>query len=184
MISAANLKLRLQFAPSSKNLADGPSRMMSDLDVSLSEDAWRRVDRAFGPHSADLMALPFNVMRDGSGRPLRYFSPVACKDAAGTNVFAQKISPDENAYVFPPFVLIGPLVRFLLNQGCSFTMVAPDLYPRQFWWPILVRSAYASFMLGAKGDSSVLRFPKKSSPDVWESRPLQWNLWVFRVASR
>ena len=33
-------------------------------------------------------------------------------------VFAQDISSDENAYVFPTFVLIDPLLKYLCSQRC------------------------------------------------------------------
>lgn len=135
----------------------------------------------FGPHSIDLMALPANVRFDRSGRRLRFFCPVPCHESFGTNVFSQSVAPDENAYVFPPFVLIGPLLKFLFIHRCPFSIVVPDLCPKKYWWPILERRASASFMLGKRGDKSVLCFLTKSGPVPWEFRPLQWDLWVFRV---
>ena len=55
-----NILLSLHYVPSKENPADSPSRTLSDLDCSLSKDAWKRVETAFGPHSIDLMALPEN----------------------------------------------------------------------------------------------------------------------------
>ena len=179
--SSKNLDINLSFVPSKKNLADKPSRAMSDLDATLARDVWLRIDHSFGPHTIDLMALPSNVMQDRSGRPLRFFSPTPCIQAAGTNVFAQTVPPYENPYVFPPFVLIGPLLRFLSQQRCSFTIVVPDLYPRRFWWPIVSRAAHSSFQLGRKGNPSTLLFPSRSSQETWEARPLPWDLWAFRI---
>ena len=178
---ARNLHLSLVYVPSKENPADGPSRVVSDLDCTLSPVAWQRVDSAFGPHTLDLMAIPCNVKCDRSGRPLRCFSPYPCLQAAGTNVFAQNIPPDENAFVFPPFVLIGPLVKFLSSQGCSFSIVVPDLRPRKFWWLLVERSASSAFKLGLKGDPSILLFPARSGTSVWSPRPLQWDIWVFRI---
>ena len=155
----------------------GPSRVVSDLDCTLSPVAWQRVDSACGPHTLDLMAIPCNVKCDRSGRPLRFFSPYPCPQAAGTNVFP----PDENTFVFPPFVLIGPVVKFLSSQGCSFSIVVPDLHPRKFWWPLVERSASSAFKLGSKGDPSILLFPAGSGPSVWSPRPLQWDIWVFKI---
>lgn len=110
-----NLSLSLQYVPSSSNPADSPSRVLSDLDASLDAQPWKLVESAFGPHTIDLMALPSNVKLDRSGHPLRFFSPFPCVQAQGTNVFSQMLSPSENAYVFPPFSLIGPLLRFLAS---------------------------------------------------------------------
>lgn len=111
----------------------------------LSPVAWQRVKFAFGPLSLDLMAIPSNVKCDQSGHPLWFFSRFPCPQAAGTNVFAQNIPPDENAFVFPPFVLIGPLVKLLSSQGRSFSIVMPDLCPCKFWWPLVERSASSAF---------------------------------------
>lgn len=173
--------MSLHFVPSKENLADRPSRILSDLDVTLSSKSWGLVQQAFGPHTLDLMALPSNAMCDRSGRPLRFFSPSPVKESAGTNVFAQTLTSADNAYVFPPFVLVGPLLRFLSSQDCAFTIVVPDLYPKKYWWPVLERAATASFRLGRKGDPSVLLYPDKSNSVAWKARPLLWDLWAFRV---
>ena len=57
-----NILLSLHYVPSKENPADSPSRTLSDLDCSLSKNAWKCVETAFGPHSIDLMALPENVL--------------------------------------------------------------------------------------------------------------------------
>jgi len=178
-----NLGLSLRYIPSKDNHADGPSRVLSDLGATLSEDSWKVIERTFGPHSIDLMALPSNARRDHSGRRLRFFSLFPCQGSSGTNIFSQILSLYENVYVFPPFVLVGPLLIFLFPQGGSFTIIVPDLCPRKYGWPILQRRAIASFILGKKGDASVLLFPAKSGPTPWIARPLQWDLCVFRVNS-
>lgn len=179
--ASRNLGLSLQHVPSEENPADVPSRVISDLDATLSEDTWRILERSFGPHSIDLMALPTNARCDSAGRRLRFFSPLPCQEAYGTNIFSQQLAPNENAYVFPPFLLVGPLLRHLAPQGCAVTMVVPDLYPRKYWWPLLQRKAIASLKLGSKGNRSVLFFPSKKGPAAWESRPLLWDLWAFRI---
>lgn len=178
---AHNLSLALHYVPSQLNAADPPSRVLSDLDCTLSADVWKLVDTTFGPHSIDLMALPSNVRYDRSGNPLRFFSPFPCVQSAGTNVFAQEIAPQENAYVFPPFVLIGPLFKFLESQSCTFTMIVPDICPRKYWWPLVYRRDSCAFKLSNKGERNILLFPAKSGPSPWTSRPLQWDLWAFRI---
>lgn len=159
--------------PSHVNPADSPFRFLSDLDAKLSLQAWAQVEHIFGPHSIDLMALPENVQCNPARHPLRFFSPRPRWQSTGTNVFAQDIASHENAYVFPPSVLIGPLLRYLSSQNVTFTIIVPDLCPRKYWWPILTGNAIASFRLGQQGDKSVLLFPSKSGPSPWELRPLQ-----------
>ena len=96
-----NLFLNLMYVPSKDNPADDPSRSQSDLYCSLSPAAWHQVDTAFGPHTIDLMALPFNVQADHPGHALRFFAPLPCSQAFGINVFAQDISSDENGCLSP-----------------------------------------------------------------------------------
>ena len=178
-----NISLVVHFVPSALNIADSLSRTVSDLDCTLSPSSWRTIEAAFGPHSLDLMALPDNVRCNVSGRPLRFFSPFPCASSSGVNVFSQQVPNHENAFAFPPFSLIGPLLKHLKPQACVFTMVAPDLSPRRYWWPLLSRCSIASFKLGSKGDPDVLLFPSKTSNTSWERCPLMWDLWVFRVSN-
>ncbi|KAK3698766.1 hypothetical protein QZH41_014521 [Actinostola sp. cb2023] len=179
-----NISLSVQFVPSKLNIADSLSRTVSDLDCTLSPTAWRTIESAFGPHSIDLMALPDNVRCNAAGRPLRFLSPFPCAGSSGVNVFAQPIPVGENAYLFPPFTLIGPLLKHLQTQGCPFSMVVPDLSPRRYWWPLLTRSASSCFKLGVKGDPRVLLFPSKASNVCWEPRPLPWDLWPLPQVPR
>ena len=132
---ARNLCLTLFYVSSKDNLADAPSRVLCDIDCSLS-DAWRVVDGTFGPHSVDLMALRSSVWRDPSGRPLFFYCPFSRPQSVVCNVFSHEILSEENAYVFPPFVLIGPLLRFLVSQSCALTIFVPDISPRKYWWPL------------------------------------------------
>ena len=178
---SANLQVILHLVPSQQNPADSPSRIPSDRDCSLSRASWLMVQRAFGPHTIDLMATPANVQKDSSGRALPFFfffAPSPLPQALGVNDFSQTLSPSHSAYVFPPFVLVGPLIRFLASQSCPYTIVVPDLRPRKYWWPLLVSSCVDSFKLGSKGDRNILLFPTNTGV---ESRPLQWDLWASRI---
>ena len=178
-----NISLVVYFVPSALNIADSLSHTVSDLDCTLSPSSWRTVEAAFGPHILELMALPDNVRCNASGRPLRFFSPFPCAGSSGVNVFSQQVPIHETAFVFPPFSLIGPLLKHLKPQACVFTMVAPDLSPRRYWWPLLSRCSIASFKLGSKGDPDVLLFPSKTGNTSWERRPLMWDLWVFCISN-
>ena len=107
-----------------------------------------------------------------------FFAPSPFPQALGVNVFSQTLSPSHSAYVFPPFVLVGPLIRFLASQSCAYTIMVPNLRPRKYRWPLLVSSCVDSFKLGSKGDRNILLFPTNTGV---ESRPLQWDLWAFRI---
>ena len=177
---ALNTVISLKYVPSCANPADPPSRVLSDMDCMLARKVWLQLERRFGPHTIDLMSLDSNAQSNSMGNTLRHFTPFFTPQSSGVNVFAQSISADENAYVFPPFVLTGPLLRFLLGCEFCFTIVVPKLYPLPFWWPILLSRSRVRLQLGSKGDLGILLFP--SARDSFVTRPLRWDLFAFRVA--
>lgn len=58
---------------------------------------------------------------------------------------------------FPPCVLVGPRLRYFLDQchNFAFTIIVPRLYPCRYWWTILQALVIDSLLLGRKGDPSV-----------------------------
>lgn len=176
-----NFTLQLDYRQSKENPADFPSRVCSDLDCTLTDEAWGLVERLYGPHSFDLMALDSNCRRDSGGNLLPHYTPWDTPFSSGVNVFSQPIASDGNLYVFPPFVLIGPLLRFLLDlqKPIRFTIVVPDRRPRAFWWALLSSIAIDRCCIGRRGCSRTLLFPSRQSTEFL-ARPLQWDLWAFR----
>ena len=148
----------LGHVPSSGNIADAPSHALSDSDCSLSTVAWARVQSRFGQHTLRLMSLDSNCCRGRDGNFLPHYSPWPTPNSSGTNVFAQPIPSEHNVYVFPPFILVGPLLHYFLDQRqrFTFTIIVPRFHPRRYWWAILQALAVDSFVLGRKGDPSVL----------------------------
>ena len=65
---------------------------------------------------------------------------------------------EHNVYVFPPFVLVRPLLRYFLDQRPSVSLL-PSLSQ------ILQAMAVDSYLLGRKGDPAVLLFPSRTFPD-------------------
>lgn len=51
-----NFELSLQFVPLKLNEADAPSRQISYADFMRDWTTWGIVEKAFGPHTVDLMA--------------------------------------------------------------------------------------------------------------------------------
>ena len=110
------VSLKLSWIPTDANPADAPSRVIDRSDAALSDKLRRKIWDHYGPFSFDLMALPSNVLRSPSGRPLPFFSRFPLPSASGSDVFAQS-APEGRLYVFPPFCVIVPLIRLLIEWG-------------------------------------------------------------------
>ena len=73
-------------------------------------------------------------------------------------MFSFKLSRRKTRMFPPQFVLVGPLLKFLQTQSCSFSIEVPGLTPRRYWWPLLQGRCSPAFLLGKKGVSGVLIF--------------------------
>ena len=74
--------------------------------------------------------------------------------------------------------MMGPLLKFLLQARVTVTIIAPQLSPIPYWWPILKGTSSVSLLLGSKVEGGVILFP---SPHVcFATWPLQRDLVAFR----
>ena len=184
-LSSRNIQLNLQYLPSQENQADAPSRRLSPLDVKLSVTAFAAVDQAFGGsggHSFDLMALDSNAPMGRNGIPLPHFTPFLSPCSAGVNLFCQdlrSVSQMSNPYVFPPFGLIGPVLKFLYGFKIPFTVIIPEFNPPLFWWPELMARCPDKLCLGEQGDMDVLLTPSRSG---YRPTPCTTSMWACRVS--
>ena len=122
-VTQRNLSVSMSYVPSGSNPADWFSRKLSNSDAILSQRCWELLQFEFGGHEGhnlDLMSLDSNTQRDKCGNHLRHFTPYPTSDSSGVNVFNQNLSVCDgvnvNAYVFPPFSLISPLLHFLQTE--------------------------------------------------------------------
>ena len=91
MSRAGNFVLYLKLVPSGENIADAPSRALTDIDYSLPDEAWAQVQVQFGPHTFGLMSLDSNCCRGRDGSFLPHYSPSPTSYSLEVNVFAQPI---------------------------------------------------------------------------------------------
>lgn len=174
-----NIDLHLLYIPSKCNPADIQSRILSFQDTMLSPQAWLLVQKRFGPHTVDLMALDSNAMVDDGGKPLRHFTPCSTPKSSGVNLFAQNVTDELNPYVFPPFCLISPVLSFLVEQKpkcCTF--VFPALSPLPCWWPTLWSMVNDVLVLGRQGNNTVLLAPSKYG---FHPMPLKHDLYASKI---
>ena len=154
VLTARNIHLNLTYVPSGNNEADGPSRRVSRSDSRLSKKEWDLVDRTFGGedgHSVDLITLDSNAMLRKTGVPLPHLSPHPSPKSKGTNFVCQNLREmdcSSNPYVFPPFGLVGPVLKFLYGFRISFTIVVPGYHPLPYWWPELMARCSAMILFG------------------------------------
>ena len=153
---AQNISLCLQFVPSPLNQPDALSHILSVKDCILAPELWKELENLFGPHTFDLMALDSNGQTGCADSPLPHFMPFPTLGFSKVNVFAQDVASQENAYVFPPFILVGPLLRFLGKALFSFTTVVPKLSPLPYWWPLIQARASHFVALGHKADHDIV----------------------------
>ena len=177
--------LEMSYIPSGLNPADYYSRKLTRSDAILSATSWGVVQEEFGGpsgHNFDLMAYDSNVQHDLKGAPLPHFTPFLTPCSAGVNLLHQDLSICDgitvNAYVFPAFSLIGPLLRFLRSQRATVTFMAPRLSPLPVWWPIINSMSKKKVLIACKGSTYTILFPKKQGFQLGE---LPFELWAFRV---
>ena len=187
LVTERNVSLSLKYVPSALNPADQFSRALKRSDAMLSQRCWAKVQEAYGGligHNLDLMALDSNVHLDNLGSPLRHFTPYPTPDSAGVNVFNQDLSVCDgetiNAYVFPPFSLMGPILRFIRDHRAVVTVVAPKLFPRPTWWPIINSMALSKIVIAQEGEADALLFPTKNG---FQPGCVSFQLWAFRVGT-
>ena len=158
--------------PSRENPADHPSRRFSPADSNLARHLWLRLQShpCFGGsdgHSVDLMALESNAQSDGGGVILPHFTPYPTPLSSGVDFFGQDFSQSvskpllRSPYIFPPILLIVPVLRHLRTTQLPCTVVVPDVHPRRCWWPILSQSARFSLKLSCKGELGAILMPFK-----------------------
>ena len=182
-----NILLHMSYISSRQNPADRPSRRLSSLDCTLTPKIWDKIQNESGGvngHTCDLMALDSNVMTDKFGNPLPHFTLYPSPTSMGVNLFAQELSNFpllmRCPYVFPPLVLVGPLLKFLKQSSQSCTVVILDTYPRKYWWPVLKGCSRRTYKVACRGDSDALLMPSKNG---WKSYlNIPGDLFVFSVA--
>ena len=136
LAKCVNIDLRLFHASSDKNPADKESRKLRLSDAKLAPAKWDFVQVKFCPDSTDLMALDSNVMTDVDGNSLKHVIPFPTVLSSGVNIFPQNLRLEDNSYVFPPFSLIFPVLKFCADTGVTgSTIVVPVLSPTPVWWP-------------------------------------------------
>lgn len=116
----------------------------------LSEKSLSVIESYFGPHSVDLISFDSNVMRSTDSKALKHFIPSHTPLSLGVNLFCQNVWGEGILYVYTPFAMIFPVLKFLEEQGVACTVVVRKINPLLLWWPKLEINSVGSVCLGLK----------------------------------
>ena len=137
-----------------------------------------------GSLHCDLMARAFNVQTDLSGNPLPFFPESVSKCIAGeTMCLHNSLGFFSNPYVFSPMCLIPRIFKYLNSLKLPYTLVVPDVFPRRFWWPLLLSACSSSCLLASKGASEILLNPLPPKDAFLGDGSIFWDLWAFRISN-
>ena len=143
--------------------ADLLSRWKKDhTDIRLPPSSFQLIEQHFGPHSVDLFAT-----RDNRLLP-RFVSWRPDPESLATDAFMFPLK-GENPYCFPPVACIPRLLREVLHQQATVSLVAPDWAAP--WMPDLRRMLIAP----------PVRLPDNPVQTV-SSDFRNWKLTCFRIS--
>ncbi|CAG2243374.1 unnamed protein product [Mytilus edulis] len=156
-----NCNLSLSYIHTSQNPSDYLSRVYSKSDASISKRTWIYIQQKFGPHSVDMFSLDSNAMLDNEGFEISHFTPYKTPLSSGVDAFAQIYKSSEIYYAFPPFCLISAVVKFIIQENITCTLIFPDFKPVKPWFTVISSYAKDIVTIGYKGDKGVLLYPSK-----------------------
>lgn len=156
--------LRASYIASAENIeADKASRNVNiDGEWELSQDAFSKIEKQFGPFSVDLFASRLNT------KNRRFYSRFPDPDASAVDAFTVAWR-EENFYAFPPFALIMRTLRKIINDKAVGIVVVP-FWPTQPWYPLFV-SLSIEPVIEFNPDINLLKSPYRD-----ESHPLASHL--------
>ena len=160
------------YVPSAMNtLADRESRRTAEAtDWKLHPQVFQAVDRAWGPHSADLFATFQNR------QTVRFAGWSPQPDAIWVDSMVQSWAGEPNPWVHPPYALIGAILNKVQLEGTTITLVAP-VWPAQPWWPTLLEMAQCFPLLLPCRRDLLLRPPGGGPP-----RQPPWMTCAWRIS--
>ena len=169
-----NVDLKAKYLAGKDNVhADALSRIRSPYEWSLSPRVFEKLERLWGPHSIDRCASMMTAKL-----PI-YNSLYHDPNSAGVDCLAQTDWADHNNYVNPPFWIIPRILKTLVGQKASATLIAP-WWPAQPWfrelvnmtvdWPVPIPNTVQVIQ-------QVLACPEPR-------KNIKWKLYAWRVSGR
>ena len=171
-----NVKVYASHVPGVENTAaDFCSRHFKDnTEWSLSDDVFGYITSQWGNPDVDLFASRLNHKVD------QYFSWQPDPGCCGVDAFSVNWSKFSLAYAFPPFGLVGKVVKKALCEGANLILVAP-YWPSQHWFPVVYGAMICEPLVLPVEQSTI-----KLCHDVSKAHPIwnKLNLTCFRFGAK
>ena len=131
--------------------------------VPVSRRTFQQVVRAFGPFDIDLFASLLNTKCHAYAS----WFPDPGSVAVDAFTFSWK---NVNFYAFPPFILLPRVLRKIVDDGATGTVVVP-WWPAQAWFPLFQRLLISNPIL-LPPSQSLLSSPFRNHHPAWRSLSL------------
>lgn len=142
-------------------IADTESRLTDpDTEWSLSDEAFCYVTQSLGPFDVDLFASLLNHKCDS------YVSWFPNPGSITVDAFTLSWT-GWNFYAFPPFILLPRILRKIVDDGATGTLVVP-WWPSQAWFPIF-RRLLTSEPIILSPSNSLLSSPFRDCHPAWRN---------------
>lgn len=129
----------------------------------MSDKAFRRVSKNFGPFDVDLFASLINNKCD------TYVSWFPDPGAITTDAFTLSWE-DLKFYAFPPFILLPRVLRKIVDDGAAGVLVVP-WWPSQAWFPLFRRLSISDPIVFSPSHS-LLSSPFRDHHPAWRTLSL------------
>ena len=127
--------LTAEYLPGLENsVADSLSRVESDwTEAQLHPHLFALVETRWGPHTLDCFAAQTNA------QCAQYVSLRLDPSTKYTDFLSRPASRKENLWAFPPFALLGRLLRKIEEEEMPSISLLIPVWPAQPWWPVFPR---------------------------------------------
>lgn len=167
-------RLKTTYIPSALNPADAPSRQLTgQLEWSISNDFFSRMDQKWGPHRVDLFASELNH------RLPRFMSWKPCSRAMAWDAMQQSWKNLGRIYCCPPWNLIPAVLQKIRQEEVEATVITP-FWRSALWFPTAqAMSTSAPIPISRE---SVIPAPG-NAPDILKKNPM-WSLTAWNISGR
>lgn len=160
---ARGIMLYAAYIPSKENnVADTQSRNLSmDSEYSLSDNAFSKIVARFGEPSIDLFASHLNKKCD------TYISWLKNPGALTSDAFTIKWNKSLNFYAFPPFSIIGRVLKKIVEDKAFGILVVP-YWPNQPWFSLFLKLCTAKPLFFNPKRNLILS-PFRTTHPIWKN---------------